>query len=259
MNAEKPPLQGSDMPPKKKRPYLVAFALFFVLLMLLPLLFNPGGIAAMKVKEFLGGRSDVSVKSSPSCKLWLGMVDHFTVTAEDVDRFQIPLKSMSISAQDIRIDVGRLLKKEGPYCIRTARATGSVEIDEDSLAGILSRKIPAFTQLEVRLLPDTVQLTLRTRFISTITLKGNLTVRDSREIYLELPELGTDAFTFKEKSRLQILSLLNPILDVEGINAAGALLKNLSETEREKWDIKVTGLDVGTGSLKISFTADKRE
>lgn len=252
------------MDPAKKRKYvtlLLAAGLIALLVFLFFALFDIAGVAESRIKAGLSESSEVKVhvESRPRWKIWLGSIDSLTVSAMEVKRFSVPLEEMDVQAHDIRVDIMGLLRHEMPNCIRQLHVEGIIQINETVLSELLTRKAPAFTHVEVKLSQGTVHLALKTDFASVATLKGSLTIRDSTKIYLNAPEIYFKSLRFKEKHAGALLDRLNPLIDIEEINFASPVFKNISETERKKWKIQVTGIEVQEGILQVSFTAVKKE
>lgn len=215
-----------------------------------------------QIKAYFQGSRDITVhfESKPVCKIFWGTVDSLSVSAREVNRFFIPLQEMEIQGRNISVDVWGLVKKEIPYCIKTLQLEGTATISQESFTGLLRKKLSEFTNLDVKLSPGTVHLTVKTKFVELPLLEGNLSIYNSTKIYLEITELPFKSKEIFQEKIQSLLKKINPIIDIEQIDITSSVFRNrdISDMERKKWNIRLTSLLVQEGILKVSFSADKK-
>ncbi|GEM_PF-2377824 len=253
------PVHGKKRFPQ--RILLIAFLVSFILF----IIFTITGlekVISWKISRALSKSETCSVQlySRPPFKIWYGEIDYLHLHAVDSKDFALPLKDLTVTARDIKVDVFRMAPHDLSY-VRTLHLEGIAIIDQSSLAEYLSRKLPPPYSLEVKIVDGTIELTVSVSLIRTFTftVRGNLHVEDNTRLYLKIPEISFKDLTVKREYLDAVLKAINPVVDLEEIDFAGRLLGKIPEEERKKWSISVETLELKERLMVLHFSAIKRE
>jgi hypothetical protein len=243
---------------RKKLSAVIAwvFMSLILALVLFCAFFNIEALIEGKIRHALEPCSSAQVTIPPGRRLAIygGFIELLEIRATDFRRPALAMKELNARFCDISLDLSHLAGG-GLSSVRSLHGDGAALIDETSLSQTLGQKSPRFMKISARLLPGMIQIQAKTALFD-ITVSGNLAIVEGTKIDFKIQEADSSRY---EKSRInQLISLVNPVFDVESLNLADTLLRKLPEKEKKKWEIRIIDLKATKGILEAGFTVDKR-